>query len=55
MKRMIMGLFKPDLYRNFAIGFGIGALIVAFQLGGSDWHEVNPHAVAQIAESAPAQ
>ena len=23
-----MGLFKADLYRNFAIGFGAGALIV---------------------------
>lgn len=23
-----MGLFKPDLYRNFAIGFMIGAAVI---------------------------
>jgi hypothetical protein len=27
-----MGLFKPDLYRSFAIGFGAGVLIMAFQI-----------------------
>ena len=27
-----MGLFKPDLYRNFGIGFMIGALLVGLSL-----------------------
>ena len=33
-----MGLFKADLYRNFALGFALGAVIVfgslGFDLGG---------------------
>ena len=28
-----MGLFKPDLYRSFAVGFAIGAVIVFSALG----------------------
>ncbi len=28
-----MGLFKPDLYRSFAIGFAVGAAIVFSTLG----------------------
>jgi len=24
-----MGLFTPDLYRSFAIGFGLGAIMLA--------------------------
>ncbi len=27
-----MGLFTPDLYRNFAIGFALGAAVVVFQI-----------------------
>jgi hypothetical protein len=27
-----MGLFKPDLYRAFFLGFGITALIMAAQI-----------------------
>lgn len=29
-----MGLFKPDLYRSFAIGFALGAVVVFTTLGG---------------------
>ena len=28
-----MGLFKPDFYRSFAIGFAVGAVIVFASLG----------------------
>ncbi len=31
-----MGLFKPDLYRNFAIGFVLGALAVGYA-ASPDW------------------
>ncbi|WFL78544.1 hypothetical protein P7228_05625 [Altererythrobacter arenosus] len=31
-----MGLFKPDLYRNFAIGFLVGALAVG-ATSAQDW------------------
>lgn len=27
-----MGLFKPDFYRSFGIGFGAGALVMAVQI-----------------------
>lgn len=27
-----MGLFKPDFYRSFGIGFGIGAVVMAIQI-----------------------
>jgi len=28
-----MGLFKPDLYRSFAIGFALGAVAIALIFG----------------------
>lgn len=31
-----MGLFKPDLYRNFAIGFVLGALAIGYS-AAPDW------------------
>ncbi len=31
-----MGLFKPDLYRSFGIGFLVGALLVG-ALTAQDW------------------
>lgn len=41
-----MGLFKPDLYRNFAIGFLIGAIAVGVQ-SAPDWQaEFAPEAYA---------
>jgi hypothetical protein len=30
-RKMPMGLFKPDLYRAFFLGFGITALVMAAQ------------------------
>ena len=30
-----MGLFKPDFYRSFAIGFALGAVAVFAMLGDS--------------------
>ncbi len=44
-----MGLFKPDLYRNFAIGFALGAVIVASQIGPDVWQQVVPDAHAAVA------
>jgi len=32
-----VGLFKPDLYRNFAIGFAIGAAVIGVA-SGSRWN-----------------
>ncbi len=29
-----MGLFKPDLYRNFAIGFLLGAGVLVLKMEG---------------------
>jgi hypothetical protein len=49
-----MGLFKPDLYRSFAIGFALGAVIVFSALGidagGNIANGVAPPAVAAAAE-----
>ncbi len=48
-----MGLFKPDLYRSFAFGFALGALILGVQAGPDVWQELAPQAQAQTA--APSQ
>ena len=40
-----MGLFKPDLYRSFAIGFLIGAMIVGANMTGGDIAGI-PQAIA---------
>ena len=52
-----MGLFKPDLYRNFAIGFAVGAMIVAAQVGPKLWNEAIPQAQAHtaVAKAQPAE
>jgi hypothetical protein len=51
----VMGLFKADFYRFFAIGFGAGALLVlaTIGIGGADEiaHGVVPSAVAAPAAS----
>ncbi|MXP15309.1 hypothetical protein GRI44_11170 [Altererythrobacter confluentis] len=47
-KRKPMGLFKPDLYRNFAIGFALGAVIVASQIGPDMWQQIVPEAHAAV-------
>ena len=44
-----MRLFKSDLYRNIAIGFVAGALIVGAQAGPEVWGEVIPQAQAATA------
>jgi hypothetical protein len=49
-----MRLFQPDLYRNFAIGFAVGAAIIAVQAGPGLWNEVVPQAHAATAP-APAK
>lgn len=49
-----MGLFKPDLYRFFSIGFAVGALFVVATMDGSVGSnladEVVPSAEAQTAQ-----
>ncbi|MBD3729896.1 MAG: hypothetical protein IE933_09340 [Sphingomonadales bacterium] len=47
-----MGLFKPDLYRNFAIGFAIGTLIVLANLGSGLVDKAVPSAQAQTQAAA---
>ena len=50
-----MGLFKPDLYRNFAIGFIAGALIVGAMTAENWQAEFDSRAFAAEAQtSAPA-
>ena len=48
-----MRLFKSDLYRNFAIGFVAGAMIVGVQAGPEFWNQIVPQAQAQTVDSAP--
>ena len=40
-----MGLFKPDLYRSFGLGFLIGTMIVGASLTGGDFSAI-PQAIA---------
>lgn len=42
-----MSLFTPDLYRNFGIGFGVGALAILLSNGGDILSAV-PQLVATI-------
>lgn len=48
-----MGLFKPDLYRSFAVGFALGAAIVVWQVAPQMAGELIPQAHAATAP-APA-
>jgi len=48
-----MGLFKPDLFRSFAIGFAVGAVIV-FSSFGIDIGRSIADNVAPPAEAAAA-
>ncbi len=41
-----MGIFKADHYRFFAIGFGVGALIVAVNAPGFEGADFTPSAHA---------
>jgi hypothetical protein len=47
-----MGLFKPDLYRSFAIGFALGAVVVFGVMGGKIGSIANGVAPAAQAASA---
>ena len=49
-----MGLFKSDLYRSFAVGFALGAVIV-FTVLGIDPGRHLADGVAPPAEAAAAQ
>ena len=44
-----MGLFKADFFRSFAIGFGLGAVVV-FGVIGNASNPVVPSAVAAPVE-----
>lgn len=35
-----MGLFKPDLYRSFAVGFALGAIALFVSLNGETQSQV---------------
>ncbi len=44
-----MGLFKSDLYRNFAIGFAVGAVFVGLSAtGGWDGEIASPAQAAEM-------
>lgn len=43
----LMALFTSDLYRNFGIGFGLGAVAVLLS-NGSDFLSAVPQLVASI-------
>jgi hypothetical protein len=45
-----MGLFKPDLYRSFAVGFVLGAALLAGFMGSKD----NGPIAGQVIPSATA-
>lgn len=46
-----MGLFKPDLYRNFGLGFLIGSLLVGASLAPNLADEFSTAAQAAPAET----
>lgn len=49
-----MGLFKPDLYRSFAVGFALGAVALFASLGDAQRTELAVRVVPS-AQAAPAQ
>lgn len=46
-ERPAMRLFSADLYRNFAIGFAVGAVLVGAQASAASWDSLVP-AIAAI-------
>ncbi len=50
-----MGLFKPDLYRNLAVGFLVGSGIALWQIAPLLAAEVIPAAYAAEIETVPEQ
>jgi hypothetical protein len=49
-----MGLFKPDLYRNMALGFMLGAVLAGWQIAPQLAAEIAPPAHAATID-APAR
>ncbi|MFN2099445.1 hypothetical protein [Altererythrobacter sp. MF3-039] len=37
-----MSLFAPDLFRNFAIGFAVGAAVLGIQASSEHWDSIGP-------------
>lgn len=50
----VMGLFKPDFFRSFAIGFALGAVVVFGTVSGSSG-SVFTGGVVPAAIAAPAE
>lgn len=48
-----MGLFKPDLYRSFAIGFALGAALIGLYAAGGFQAEIASPAQAATAVGDP--
>lgn len=48
-----MGLFKPDLYRNFALGFALGAVLVGVSVA-DNWQTdlASPAQAATVADKS---
>lgn len=49
-----MGLFKPDFFRFFAIGFAVGAALVFTTLDSNVGSDL-ANGVVPVAEAAPAR
>lgn len=47
-----MGLFKPDLYRNFALGFALGAVLVGLSVADNWSTDLASPAQAATADQA---
>ncbi|MGN3974867.1 hypothetical protein [Tsuneonella sp. SYSU-LHT278] len=47
-----MGLFTPELYRNFAIGFALGAAIVVWQIAPNMADTLVPQAHAATTDAS---
>ena len=50
-KAAVMGLFKADLYRSFAVGFALGAAALLATAGS--WADTPKSGVIPAAEAAP--
>lgn len=50
-----MGLFKPDLYRSFAVGFAIGALALFATLDSSARDQLTGRVIPVAQAAAPAR
>ncbi len=46
-----MGLFKPDFYRFFVVGFAVGAMLVMATMDGSTGHKLRD-GIMPVADAA---